>query len=403
MIKKLQYILLSVALLILCYNCIEEIELQSETFESALVIEATITNEIKQQEILLSRTFALDSTGSAPERNANVKVVDDIQNKYTFLETDPGTYMSTSAFSVQPNRSYTLQVITNDVKSYVSHATQLTQTTQIDDLYVKRGFNENNEEGMLIFIDTFDPTGNSRFYRYTYEETYKIIVPAYSPFEIVFQEGSFFEHDILLRPEQEQICYNTVNSNNIIIANTSNFVEDRIDGFRVRFINRDNFILSHRYSALVKQHVQSREAYTFYQTLKEFSESESLFSQIQPGLISGNVFSLSNSSEKVLGFFDIASVSEKRIFFNYVDFFPDEDLPPYYISCRRRFTAPVVMTQGGGHPLFDAIDNGFQYFFLNSNSDEDNVFGEGPYALVARECGDCTALGKTEIPDFWVD
>ncbi len=34
-----------------------------------------------------------------------VKVVDDIQNEYTFPETDPGTYMSTSAFSVQPNRS----------------------------------------------------------------------------------------------------------------------------------------------------------------------------------------------------------------------------------------------------------------------------------------------------------
>ena len=38
-------------------GCVEPFEFNQETFESALVIEATITNELKTHEITLSRTF----------------------------------------------------------------------------------------------------------------------------------------------------------------------------------------------------------------------------------------------------------------------------------------------------------------------------------------------------------
>ena len=400
-IKNIQRILLIVIIGSINNSCVEEIELQSETFESALVIEATITNEIKQQEILLSRTFALESTGPAPERFANVKVVDDALNEYIFQETNAGRYLSISDFGAQPNRSYTLKVTTSDGRTYASQPILLTQNTQIDNLYVGRGFNEDGIEGMSVFVDSFDPTGNSKYYRYTYEETYKIIAPKYSIYEIIFRDGSFFDHDIRLRTEQVQICYNTDKSNDIIITSTVNLNEDRLDKHRVLFINRDNYIISHRYSILVKQHVQSREAFAFYEALKGFSESESIFSESQPGFFGGNVFSEDSQQERVIGFFEVSSVDTKRVYFNYVDFFPDENLPPYTISCNGN--APLLATPGDppGHPLFDAVFRGFQYF--EPNPANDPIIGTGPYILMPRACGDCTALGKTEIPDFWID
>ena len=45
--------------------------------------------------------------------------------------------------------------------------------------------------------------------------------------------------------------------------------------------------------------------------------------------------STTNPDDKVIGYFDVASVTSKRIFFNYIDLFPNESLPPYYTECER--------------------------------------------------------------------
>ncbi len=403
--RSIKHIILIIILGIISSSCLETFDFESEvkTFESALVIEATITNELKLQKILLSRTFQLDTTAPSPESNASVKVVDDAQNEYLFHETDFGVYISNSAFSAQPNRNYSLQIQTNDGALYSSKAMQLTQNTNIDNVSVERGFNDDGVEGISILVDSYDPFGNSRYYRFEYEETYKIIAPKYSAYEIVFKEGSFFDYDILLRPEQEKICYNTVKSNTIIITSTINLVEDRLEKFTARFISRENYIMSHRYSILVKQYVQTQEAHAFYNALKNLSESESLLSQTQPGFINGNVFSETNQNEKVLGFFEVSSFDQKRVYFNYADFFPDEDLPPYIVGCNT-LIAPPVATQGEppGHPLFDNIAAGFQYFETNDGSIPGVLFG-GPEIIVLPECGDCTVLGNNTPPDFWVD
>jgi hypothetical protein len=414
MLKRINHIIIT-GILLSAISCVDEIPLETDSFESVLVIEATITNENKQQQILLSRSFMFDSI-SVQESGATVKVIDDAMNTYTFLETEPGVYKSQSPFAALPNRNYNLSVVAGG-SEYGSSEMQLTQATTIDNLYFERDFNENGIEGVSVYIDSYDPTDNSKFYRHEYEETYKIIAPLYSPLEMIsndvefpipsadqpnfssFQEFVDFLVTTQLRPEQEQICYNTINSNTIITTSTLDLLEDRLDNYRVRFIGRDNSEIMHRYSILVKQFVQSLEAHTFYETLKTQSISENVFSETQPGFLVGNLFHLSNPNEKVIGFFEVTSVDAKRVFFNYTDLFPGEELPPYYVQCDN-FFKPDILTVDfltgtwSGSPLVQAINNGFQYF--------DNE-GDPPYRLVLNVCGDCTNLGSNEIPDFWID
>jgi len=402
-------------------GCIDEIPIETVSeFESVLVVEATITNDFEQQEIKLSRSFALDSLGPPPEQSANVKVTGSNGFDMSFTETDSGLYKSNQPFAAEANVDYSLEIVTSDGRRYASSIMQLTQPTTIDDLYAERGFNENNEEGVSIRVDAYDPTGNSKFYRYTYEETYKIIAPKYSPLELVINNDDFpyFPIDIEglsqqelieffvirdFRPEQEQVCYNTVNSNTIIIENTNQFEEDRINGFRVRFISQENYIMSHRYSILVNQYVQSSEAHEFYKSLKELSETETIFATTQPGFLNGNMQALTNSDEKVVGFFEVVASDSKRIFFSYADVFPGEDLPPYYIQCDAIFTpdlysADPLTGEIGYSPLQEAITDGKQYWDENL----DGGIGQ-PYQMVLPACGDCTVLGETQIPEFWED
>ncbi len=398
--------ILSVLLSIIAVNgCVETFDFESEIedFDSALVIEATITNELIFQEISLSRTFQLDTIPSFPESNARVKIIDDHRNEFNFEENELGTYISTKLFAAEPNRDYQLEIETSNGRLYSSKMMQLTQATNIETLAVERGIRDDGIEGVSIYVDSHDTTGNSKYYRYTYEETYKIIAPSYSAYEIVFNEGSFVDYQILLRSEPEQTCYNTVKSNRIILNNTTNLAVDNVDHFLVRFIGRDNYIMSYRYSILVKQYVQSFEAYSYYSTLKDLSESESLLSQNQPGIVIGNVFSKANTNEKVLGYFEVSSVHKKRVYFNYDDLFSGEDLPPYAVGCDTYF-APAVGGETTSHPLYDHIAAGFQYFETYDSNFTFPIFPlEGPEVLITRECGDCTALGSTDIPEFWIE
>jgi hypothetical protein len=292
---------------------------------------------------------------------------------------------------------------------------QLTPPTSIDELYVEKDYNENGIEGVSVYLDSYDATGNSKFYRHEYEETYKIIAPLYSseeliPNGVVFpilvadqpdfstnQEIMDFLVTKQFREEQEQVCYNTIKSNTIMTTNTNDLLEDRLNKYRVRFIGRHNPEIIHRYSILVKQFVQSIEAYSFYEALKTQSISENVFSETQPGFLVGNVFSDTNSNEKVIGFFEVASVDSQRVFFNYTDLFPGENLPPYFMACDDFFTPDLLTIDflsgiWTASPLVQAVNEGFQYY-----DDE----AEPPYRLVFNVCGDCTYLGSNSEPEFW--
>lgn len=409
--------------MVLVTGCVEEIPLETESFESILIIEATITNENKQQEILLSRSYMFDSI-PINESNAIVRVIEDAVNTYIFTEVEAGVYKSQTAFAAQPNRNYSLSVVTSDGREYGSTNKQLTQSTSIDNLYVERDFNENGNEGVSVYVDSYDPTGNSKYYRHEYEETYKIIAPLYSPRELISNgvqfpilENDTFQYDTIesiidllvelkFRDQQEQVCYKTVKSNTFILENTEAYIEDKLEKYRVRFLNRDSYTIMHRYSILVRQYVQSREAYTFYETLNSFSESETVFTENQPGFLEGNVFSVENKNENVFGFFEVASIDEKRIFFNYSDLFVNESQPDFYIECDEFFT-PVLIREDFAHnwissPLVDAINDGYQFYDEN-DVEVSSPFSYAPFRLVLEPCGDCTFLGNNNVPDFWED
>ncbi|WP_298794844.1 DUF4249 domain-containing protein [uncultured Allomuricauda sp.] len=376
-------------------GCVEPFQAEFENFESALVVEATLTNELKQQEVFLSRTFEFEEEEPLMESNAQVRVVAG-GNTFVFDEASAGTYVSAQAFAAQPNTAYQLLVTTQDGRSYSSDEVTLSPTTQIDGVRAERIINDDGEDGIAILVDSFDPSGSAKNYRYVYEESYRIIAPDWAPMDLIGDPAGGC--GVLKIPKQrdEQVCYTTDLSNEIILTNTTDLEEDRVSNFMVRFLNRNNYIISHRYSILVKQLVHSNIAYTFYERLDEFSSSESLLSETQPGFLQGNMFSNENRNEKVLGFFDVASITEQRIFFNYEDFYPEEPLPPYADPCGQ--SAPVLINQGGLCVLRPIIEANVARF-----KDDNSIpqVGEGPFFIVPRVCGDCTVLGDTEIPEFW--
>lgn len=403
MIRNRHFLLVAIYSTLLMTSCIETFEATFEDFESAIVVEATITDKLEQQRVFLTRTFEFEDDGPSPETNASVRV-EGGGNTFVFQESTPGLYISTQAFAAEPNTDYQLRIDTQNGRSYSSEQMTLPQDTQIDDLRVERVTNDLGEEGVAILVDSFDPAGNSVNYRYQYEETFKIIAPFWTPNDLERTPAGIATEicQVSIIPDErsEETCFDTDFSNTIIQTSTKDLAEDRVSNFMVRFISRENYIISHRYSILVRQFVQSNEAFTFYETLNEFSGNESFFSETQPGFLEGNISSDTNTDEKVLGYFDVASVAEQRLFFNYSDLFPGEELPPYVDPCN--LSAPPFRTPGNPPRCILAVqtDLGLVSYAGNNDSAGQN---EGPYFVAPNVCGDCSEIGKVEVPEFWIE
>ena len=385
-LKKLSFLLAGVALSFLFFGCTEPFEGEVAGLEDILVVNALITNENKRQEVRLGRPYRFGEGNPTAEERATVSISDGEQ-EYGFEEVEPGTYLSNISFAAEMEKPYSLLITTQNGRSYRSSSMQLpVLETTIDNLYAERITNDQGEEGLGIFVDTFDPSGTSNYYRYEYDETYKIIAPFWSPQDVVFdiQLSTGPRFKVILREREERVCYGSEGEKAIDVVNTLNLGEDRLSSYNVRFINRDNYILSHRYSILVRQYVQTPESFAYYEVLRGLSQSSTtVFSEDQPGFLAGNVFSLADENENVAGFFEVATVGEKRIFFDYEDFFAGEDLPPYFQECQ--------ITEQEGEDLKGTLAR------------QERVYFDGVYRTVPRACGDCTALGSNKVPDFWVE
>ena len=384
--KIIFLILLNVSL----HGCVEPFELETDVFESALVVEATITDELKHQEVKLTRTYRLEEDAPSSESNALVRVVDDAQNEYNFEESSPGIYTSITPFQALPQRIYTLFIEAEDGRTYSSEPAALVTGGEITDLYATRTENSEGEDGIALLINNVNKSGSEDYYRYEYEETFEIFAPVKKDLDLILENNELV---LVEKTKEEYRCFKTLESQEIVLASTATLSEDRLEGFLVRFIQQGNPIISHRYSILVEQYAVSREVYTFYETLEELSQSESLFSQTQPGFLSGNLFSEENPEEKVLGYFSVSEVSTERTFFSFQDFFNDSEDRPSYISDYCPVSEPYPQKPA----LKEMIRSGNAKFY------ERIPVGLSPpfYRVVRAECVDCTLTGTNKVPEFW--
>ncbi|WP_409417346.1 DUF4249 domain-containing protein [Flavobacterium sp. PS2] len=401
-ILQIRYLYKSFVFILLCLtisSCTEQYAFKTSTFENILVIQANITNEYKKQEIKISRSYRFEENGPTNEEGATVYVTDNDNNSYQFgFEKISGLYVSNSEFKAVPEKTYQLNVITKEGKSYSSSVQSLTPVSEIQ--VEPKVATINGEKGVQIVVSSYDPDAKTKFYRYEYDETYKVIAPNWKPVKLIVAPYTTNGHpDFLVVPrtEEARICYTTKKSDDLFLLNTVGLSEDRIN-YPIRFIEIKNPILNERYSIIVRQYVQNLESYAYYKTLKSLSTNKSIFSQVQPGFNYGNLKSNDDPSEKIIGFFEVSSISSKRIFFNFRDLFIDDQYPPYYFKCEtsiyRNCWDPQITCRG---PKIFSLVAGSGTEEVYYGTDKEN------FIFTTAPCGDCTKISSNIRPLFWID
>lgn len=388
--------ILLILLAALINGCTEAYPLVTNRFEEVLIVEANITNELKKQEIKLTKSAKFEDEGYLSETGAEVFITDDAGNKYSFAE-DSEKYISDIEFQAVPNTKYQLHINTKDGRSFESSPEILTTVTPIQSV-VAAVEEKDGVNGVGIRVHSFDPNDTSIYYRYEYEETYKVIAPKWRPIKIEWVSSTNSPVFVPNSPDTKT-CYGSKKSIELMLQSTNNLKEDRVD-YLIRFISDQDYIITTRYSILVRQYVESLAAYNYYNTLKKTAASGgTIVSPTQPGFLFGNLRAI-NGNSKISGYFDVCSVSTERIYFNYEDLFPGKFPPPYIIECKEfcYSTNDNLVPEPCSHWGHYAEDLSLEKIAYYSGT------GTGSFTYwVDAPCGDCTTIASNIKPPFWVD
>ena len=120
-----------------------------------------------------------------------------------------------------------------------------------------------------------------------------------------------------------EVCFRGDTSTALLLGSAFSLNNSKLTEFPVHFINENDQNLSFKTAVKVKQYALSNATYQYYKRLKENNESGGSLFDKQKGNISGNIKSLTDPKELVMGNFDVSGVSSKMSFFEPKTFVSD--------------------------------------------------------------------------------
>jgi len=373
---------------VLLYACKEKYVPQiKDVNPNYLVVDGFINTGADSTIFRLSRTFKLESKAlMAAERAAIVTVESDAGGSYLLpeLPAKPGLY-AVPALNLDQTKKYRVRIRTKDNREYLSDFVESKTSPPLDLTYDFRHGNLN------IYSNTQDATGKSRYYNYTYTETWQYRAPQRSLYKVE-------NHKLLERryPEDDIFdCYHETKSTKITIANTSTLTEDRLADNLIIDILPTSEKVRIEYSALVKQSVLTKAGFEFYETLGKNTERVGSIFDSQPSLLPGNIRCTTNAAEVVIGFVSAGTTTEKRILL-IANQFPFEFIGPFAGAYCLEHQDSIANI---GALLLDPVQS--EYIPIDWLHPE--APGDTLLATKFHECVDCRLQGgTTKMPSYWI-
>lgn len=296
-----------------------------------------------------------------------------------------GAYTS-DPLTLNSNVKYRVHIYTADGKEYTSAYTPVKTTPVIDSISW-----EQTSEGVTTHINTRDVTGNTKYYRWTYVETWQIRSAYYSTLKYTVDPLTSLNIGVEYRnlglPDLAiWDCWQSYTARNIILGTTEKLSSDIIY-LPLTYIEPASIKLGVLYSVELKQYALSKSAYSFYDQLRKNTEQLGSIFDAQPSELIGNIECVTDTKEIVIGYVEVTSESTKRIFINNREL----DKWGYTQGCSNiRIDNNPDSIAKYGNGLIPTVPNQLGPF--NSIID---FYASDPY------CVDCTLRGSNQKPSFW--
>lgn len=338
-----------------------------------LVVEGLLTDQPEVQTVKISRSLPVgQKTVKRPLSGCTVTIIDDLDIRTRYTETDSGIYVSPVGFHGELGRTYRVHIAApaeGGIYNYDSKPAVMLPVPAIDTLYYEKSkvrdedFDQFDIETCQIYLDTY---GNDNgFFRWEYFETWILRLNFSVP---------------------DQICWINERSRNIMIKSTDASGETFIKRQPVTNISNVTDRLQTKYSILVNQYSMNEEEYNFWLAMQKITEESGGLYDAVPASVPGNITCTEFPDQTVLGYFSVSAKASKRIFI-------DENFAgiiDHYADC-------ITDTVYGDGPI-KGLDTTVWILF-----DKPMSFPR-PHTRILTEtwgCYSCTARGTKERPSFW--
>ena len=340
---------------------------------SFLVIDGLL-NATDRTVIKLSHTRNLSDTVSGiPETGAQVFIQDESGASFNFNSTGDGEYTSEDSVLTIGSK-YRLRIVSSANKEYLSDYLEVKQTPDIDSLHWEQ------HDDVFIYVNTHDPSDQSRYYRWEFTET--------SEYHAVYESIlAYVNGNVVFLPDDSlrATCYKTFNSTDILIGSSAALDGDVITRQLLQKVPNDNSKISYRYSIGVRQFVLTAEAYQFWTILKQNSEETGSIFGPQPSMLKSNIHCTTDPDEPVIGYLSASSVKTKRIFIRNLDLTDRKD--QINTQCK---------------PIFINDPDSVAYYLSDGSRLPAYFVSGGTLAVANNICVDCRLQGGiTKKPSFW--
>jgi hypothetical protein len=316
----------------MCINsCVDRFDPRLTNPDRRLVVEGRITTEPIYHWVFLTYDAGYNSRENNFDflvKNATVWVEDltdakrydfiDSQNDQSNLKTDVGfDYRSKDKFAAIIGHTYQLNIVTEDKSRYRSKPETVVATPKLEKVYweyrpVAPGSNRPRGE-FMVYADVLDSPKPNEFYKW---ESVHWFQQSYCRYWDTRPPGFF----------KDPCCGDCFDA--VICNECSQIADDRlVNGKEIRkqFIAKVPYDNVQPYYLEVKQYSISEEVHRFWATVQLQAKNTGGLFDVTPKAIRGNLESITNPNEEVLGIFAASDVSEKILYV----FRNQEALPPY--------------------------------------------------------------------------
>jgi len=342
-----------------------------------VVEEGFINNGPDSTYIRLSQTFSLSDTAQLVMiLHAQVWVEGNDNSSYSLPEVGNGRYGRVLP-PLNPAQKYRTRVNTPGGKTYLSDYAELKASPPIDSVSFAR-----TRDGCQIYTNAHDPQSTSHYYRYEYEETWE--------FHSVYYSSLAYVNHVIVARTQDTIftCWQYANSTNILLTSTTKLSEDRVSLAPLVLVPTNSWIISVRYSILVRQYVLTQDAYNFWLEMQKNSERLGSIFDAQPSANKGNIRCVTDSTERVIGYISGGTLQKQRIFIT-PDQIPNWH-PGYYTDGCERVDIPAQ------HDSLEAFLGTGVYIPITESQSFPLRYWVGP-----NDCVDCRLTGTNKKPFYW--
>ncbi|MFC5411314.1 DUF4249 domain-containing protein [Larkinella bovis] len=374
---------LSIILIAVIGSCVDPYRPPEISAPNTYLVVDGFLNGAGTSTIRLSRTQNLSEYQKPPvETKATVRVEAEQGGSQNFVDKGDGTYTLTDG-GLQFGQKYRLRIRTSAGREYLSDYVVIKKTPKIDSVSWRP-----LDEGLQFYVTTHDPTNNTKYYRWDYEETWEYYSAFYSHVEYLNKAFRY-------RQDNVNHCWRGGKSTGIFVGSSVKLTSDVINQYPLVIVSHSaSNRLKVRYSLLVKQYALTDEAYEYWQNLRKNTESLGSLFDPQPFQTIGNIHGVTDPNETVVGYLSGYSVEEKRIFVT-VQELPSWRIPTGYESCvedtlpirpTREKPSAAEMAEAGMEPIDEILSMSGQVI---------------AYRMSSESCVDCRTVGTNVKPSFW--